>query len=127
MIWIVICFVVFVDVEVFVCYGLYFVFVCLYVLCGVQLFVDIEIVFVCFVLFIELKGCVDVVVLFVDVIVDKWCLLVVVDYDCDGVIVCVVVVCGLWMFGVQIDYLVLNCFEYGYGFMFEIVEFVVVC
>jgi single-stranded-DNA-specific exonuclease len=46
---------------------------------------------------------------------------VVADYDCDGATACAVAVRGLRMFGAQIDYLVPNRFEYGYGLTPEIV------
>ena len=49
-------------------------------------------------------------------------MLVVADYDCDGATACAVAVRGLRMFGAQIDYLVPNRFEYGYGLTPEIVE-----
>ncbi len=48
-------------------------------------------------------------------------MLVVADYDCDGATACAVAVRGLRMFGAQIDYLVPNRFEYGYGLTPEIV------
>ncbi len=48
-------------------------------------------------------------------------MLVVADYDCDGATACAVAVRGLRMFGGQIDYLVPNRFEYGYGLTPEIV------
>ena len=48
-------------------------------------------------------------------------MLVVADYDCDGATACAVGVRGLRMFGAQIDYLVPNRFEYGYGLTPEIV------
>ncbi|MGI4815929.1 MAG: single-stranded-DNA-specific exonuclease RecJ [Janthinobacterium lividum] len=42
-------------------------------------------------------------------------MLVVADYDCDGATACAVAVRGLRMFGAQVDYLVPNRFEDGYG------------
>ncbi|SDV49279.1 single-stranded-DNA-specific exonuclease RecJ [Chitinasiproducens palmae] len=48
-------------------------------------------------------------------------LLVVADYDCDGATACAVAVRGLRMFGANVDYLVPNRFEYGYGLTPEIV------
>jgi single-stranded-DNA-specific exonuclease len=49
---------------------------------------------------------------------------VVADYDCDGATACAVAVRGLRLFGAQIDYVVPNRFEYGYGLTPEIVELV---
>ncbi len=48
-------------------------------------------------------------------------LLVVADYDCDGATACAVAVRGLRSMGAQVDYLVPNRFEYGYGLTPEIV------
>ena len=48
--------------------------------------------------------------------------LVVADYDCDGATACAVAVRGLRMLGVQVDYLVPNRFEHGYGLTPTIVE-----
>jgi len=47
---------------------------------------------------------------------------IVADYDCDGATACAVGVRGLRMFGVHVDYLVPNRFEYGYGLTPEIVR-----
>jgi single-stranded-DNA-specific exonuclease len=52
-------------------------------------------------------------------------ILIVADYDCDGATACAVAVRGLRMLGgagTQVDYLVPNRFEYGYGLTPEIVE-----
>ncbi|MGH6623783.1 MAG: single-stranded-DNA-specific exonuclease RecJ [Burkholderiaceae bacterium] len=52
-------------------------------------------------------------------------ILIVADYDCDGATACAVAVRGLRMLGgagAQVDYLVPNRFEYGYGLTPEIVE-----
>lgn len=46
------------------------------------------------------------------------------DYDCDGVIGIVVVLCGLCLFGVMwVIYVIFNCFVYGYGLSVVLVEF----
>ncbi len=50
-------------------------------------------------------------------------LLVVADYDCDGATACAVAVRGLRALGAEVDYLVPNRFEYGYGLTPELVEF----
>jgi single-stranded-DNA-specific exonuclease len=49
-------------------------------------------------------------------------LLIVADYDCDGATACAVGVRALRAFGAQVDYLVPNRFEYGYGLTPQIVE-----
>lgn len=50
-------------------------------------------------------------------------IVVIADYDADGATACAVAVRGLRMFGANIDYLVPNRFEYGYGLSPEIVDF----
>ncbi|AMM13582.1 single-stranded-DNA-specific exonuclease RecJ [Burkholderia sp. PAMC 28687] len=70
---------------------------------------------------IGLKGCDEAAVVLADALVAKRRMLVVADYDCDGATACAVAVRGLRMFGAQIDYLVPNRFEYGYGLTPEIV------
>jgi len=49
-------------------------------------------------------------------------LLVVADYDCDGATACAVAIRGLRDMGAQVDYLVPNRFEFGYGLTPELVE-----
>ncbi len=49
-------------------------------------------------------------------------LLVVADYDCDGATACAVAIRGLRAMGAQVDYLVPNRFEFGYGLTPELVE-----
>ena len=49
-------------------------------------------------------------------------MVIVADYDCDGATACAVGLRGLRMFGAQVDYIVPNRFEYGYGLTPEIVE-----
>jgi single-stranded-DNA-specific exonuclease len=68
-----------------------------------------------------LKGCADAAALLADTLAAGRRMLVVADYDCDGATACAVAVRGLRMFGAQIDYLVPNRFEYGYGLTPEIV------
>ncbi|MGH8781128.1 single-stranded-DNA-specific exonuclease RecJ [Paraburkholderia sp.] len=68
-----------------------------------------------------LKGCDDAAALLADALAAGRRMLVVADYDCDGATACAVAVRGLRMFGAQIDYLVPNRFEYGYGLTPEIV------
>ncbi|GAB3553498.1 single-stranded-DNA-specific exonuclease RecJ [Noviherbaspirillum agri] len=49
-------------------------------------------------------------------------LVIVADYDCDGATACAVALRGLRMLGAQVDFIVPNRFEYGYGLTPEIVE-----
>jgi len=49
-------------------------------------------------------------------------LVIVADYDCDGATACAVGLRGLRMLGANVDYIVPNRFEYGYGLTPEIVE-----
>jgi single-stranded-DNA-specific exonuclease len=49
-------------------------------------------------------------------------LLIVADYDCDGATGCAVGVLGLRALGAQVEYLVPNRFEFGYGLTPEIVR-----
>ncbi len=49
-------------------------------------------------------------------------IVIVADYDCDGATACAVALRGLRALGAQVDYIVPNRFEYGYGLTPEIVE-----
>ena len=49
-------------------------------------------------------------------------MVIVADYDCDGATACAVGLRGLRSLGAQVDYIVPNRFEYGYGLTPEIVE-----
>lgn len=68
-----------------------------------------------------LKGVEDAAILLANVLAAGKKMLVIADYDCDGATACAVAVRGLRAFGAQIDYLVPNRFEYGYGLTPEIV------
>ena len=68
-----------------------------------------------------LKGIEEAALLLADALEAESRLLVIADYDCDGATACAVAVRGLRMFGAQVDYLVPNRFEYGYGLTPEIV------
>ena len=57
-----------------------------------------------------------------DAIARKTRLLIIADYDADGATACAVGVLALRAFGAQVDYLVPNRFEFGYGLTPEIVE-----
>lgn len=56
-----------------------------------------------------------------DAIADKKKMVVVADYDCDGATACAVALRGLRAMGAQVDYIVPNRFEFGYGLTPEIV------
>jgi single-stranded-DNA-specific exonuclease len=110
-----------VDAEVLMRHGLHPVLARLYAARGVTLPDELEIALTQLVPPVELKGCADAAALLADAIDGKRRILVVADYDCDGATACAVAVRGLRMFGAQIDYLVPNRFEYGYGLTPEIV------
>lgn len=67
----------------------------------------------------------DAAMFLADAIEAEQKLLVVADYDCDGATACAVAVRGLRIMGAQVDYLVPNRFEYGYGLTPEIVALAV--
>ena len=52
-------------------------------------------------------------------------MVIVADYDCDGATACAVGLRGLRALGAQVDFIVPNRFEYGYGLTPEIVELTV--
>ncbi|MDP1536593.1 MAG: single-stranded-DNA-specific exonuclease RecJ [Burkholderiales bacterium] len=60
--------------------------------------------------------------LLADAIAARKKLLIVADYDADGATACAVGLRALRMFGAEVDYLVPNRFEYGYGLTPEIVQ-----
>ncbi|MFP3249267.1 MAG: DHH family phosphoesterase, partial [Paraburkholderia sp.] len=110
-----------VDAEVLTRHGLHPVLARLYAARGVCQPEEIETGLARLVSPAQLKGCEDAAVLLADSIEGKRRMLVVADYDCDGATACAVAVRGLRMFGAQIEYLVPNRFEYGYGLTPEIV------
>jgi single-stranded-DNA-specific exonuclease len=57
-----------------------------------------------------------------DAIGDHKKMTIVADYDCDGATACAVALRGLRAMGAQVDFIVPNRFEYGYGLTPEIVE-----
>ncbi len=57
-----------------------------------------------------------------DAIAARQRLLIVADYDCDGATACAVGVRGLRALGAQVDFIVPNRFEYGYGLTPRIVD-----
>ncbi|MFN7086287.1 MAG: single-stranded-DNA-specific exonuclease RecJ [Burkholderiales bacterium] len=60
--------------------------------------------------------------LLADAIAEREKLLIVADYDADGATACAVGLRALRGFGAEVDYLVPNRFEYGYGLTPEIVQ-----
>ena len=70
----------------------------------------------------QLTNALQMAVLLADAIAQKQSMLVVGDYDCDGATSTAVAMRGLRSMGAQVDYLVPNRFEYGYGLTPEIVE-----
>nr|WP_323000414.1 single-stranded-DNA-specific exonuclease RecJ [Castellaniella sp.] len=64
----------------------------------------------------------DAARLLADAIAARQKLLIVADYDCDGATACAVAVRGLRAFGAQVDFLVPNRFETGYGLSPAVVE-----
>ena len=63
----------------------------------------------------------DAAVFLADAIAARKKLVIVADYDCDGATACAVGLRGLRMLGAQVDFIVPNRFEYGYGLTPEIV------
>lgn len=72
--------------------------------------------------FTRLKNAQLMASLLADAIAAKKNLLIVADYDADGATACAVGVRGLRALGAQVDFIVPNRFEYGYGLTPEIVR-----
>jgi single-stranded-DNA-specific exonuclease len=70
----------------------------------------------------SLKNAREMARLLADAIAARKRFLVIADYDADGATACAVAVRGLRSFGAQIDFIVPNRFEYGYGLTPEIVH-----
>lgn len=68
----------------------------------------------------EMKHCEAAAVRLADAIARREKLLVVADYDADGATACAVAITGLTALGANIEYVVPNRFEYGYGLSPEI-------
>ncbi|CAB3771036.1 single-stranded-DNA-specific exonuclease RecJ [Paraburkholderia solisilvae] len=109
------------DAEALTRHGLHPVLARLYAARGVCLPDEIETGLARLVPPAALGGCETAAAMLADAIEARRRMLVVADYDCDGATACAVAVRGLRMFGAQIDYLVPNRFEYGYGLTPEIV------
>jgi single-stranded-DNA-specific exonuclease len=69
----------------------------------------------------RLKNCVAMGQLLADAIAAGQRLLIVADYDADGATACALGMIALQSLGAQVEYLVPNRFEYGYGLTPEIV------
>ncbi|WP_250465189.1 single-stranded-DNA-specific exonuclease RecJ [Caballeronia sp. GAFFF2] len=110
------------DAEALARHGLHPVIARLYASRGVTSPDEIETEFKRLHAPVGLKGCDAAAVVLADALAANKRMLVVADYDCDGATACAVAVRGLRMFGADIDYLVPNRFEYGYGLTPEIVE-----
>ncbi len=72
--------------------------------------------------FTQLKNAPEMARLLADAIAAKRKLLIVADYDADGATACAVGLRGLRAMGAQVDFIVPNRFEYGYGLTPEIVR-----
>ncbi|GLU31495.1 single-stranded-DNA-specific exonuclease RecJ [Trinickia caryophylli] len=110
------------DVAALIRHGLHPVLARLYAARGVRMPAEIETAFTRLTPPVALKGASEAAELLAEAIEQKRRLLVVADYDCDGATACAVAVRGLRMFGANVDFLVPNRFEYGYGLTPEIVE-----
>lgn len=89
---------------------------------GIENKVQLDATFAHLVSFEHLKNAKTMAVMLADAIAARKKLLVIADYDCDGATACAVAVRGLRAFGAQIDFIVPNRFEYGYGLTPEIVR-----
>ncbi|HWV17940.1 MAG TPA: single-stranded-DNA-specific exonuclease RecJ [Rhodocyclaceae bacterium] len=69
----------------------------------------------------QMKGAVEAGQLLANSIAARQRILIIADYDCDGATACALGLRGLRMFGAQVDYLVPNRFETGYGLSPEVV------
>jgi single-stranded-DNA-specific exonuclease len=70
----------------------------------------------------RLANVADAAMLLADAIESQSRLMIVADYDCDGATACAVGMRALREFGADVEYIVPNRFEYGYGLTPEIVE-----
>ena len=72
--------------------------------------------------FTQLKNVQQMASILADAIAAQRKILIVADYDADGATACAVGMRGLRMFGANVDFIVPNRFEYGYGLTPEIVR-----
>ncbi|MBL8491881.1 MAG: single-stranded-DNA-specific exonuclease RecJ, partial [Rhodocyclaceae bacterium] len=70
----------------------------------------------------QLLGAAAAAALLADAVAARRRLLIVADYDCDGATACAVGIRALRALGAQVDYLVPNRFETGYGLSPEVVR-----
>jgi single-stranded-DNA-specific exonuclease len=70
----------------------------------------------------SMRGIDDAVTLLCAALLDQQKICIVADYDCDGATACAILVRGLRALNAQVDYLVPNRFEHGYGLQPSIVE-----
>jgi single-stranded-DNA-specific exonuclease len=110
-----------VDAEILVRHGQHPVLARLFAARGVRSPEELEIGFAQLLAPGLLMGIDAAAGLLADALTARRRMLVVADYDCDGATACAVAIRGLRMFGAEIDYLVPNRFEYGYGLTPEIV------
>ena len=69
-----------------------------------------------------LRGLADAVLVLSGALENNQKICIVADYDCDGATACAILMRGLGALGAQVDYLVPNRFEHGYGLQPSIVE-----
>jgi len=109
------------DVQVLIERGLHPVMARLYAARGVRDPSEIETALGALLPPALLMGIESAARLLADALAARRKMLVIADYDCDGATACAVAVRGLRLFDAQVDYLVPNRFEYGYGLTPEIV------
>jgi single-stranded-DNA-specific exonuclease len=109
------------DIQVLIERGLHPVMARLYAARGVRDPSEIETALTHLLPPTLLKGIESAARLLADALAARRKMLVIADYDCDGATACAVAVRGLRLFDAQVDYLVPNRFEYGYGLTPEIV------
>lgn len=63
-------------------------------------------------------------ILLADAIEQNKHILIVADYDCDGATACAVAICGLRSMGANVDFMVPNRFETGYGLSPEVIDII---
>jgi len=110
------------DTDMLIRHGVHPVLARLYAARGVRRFDEIDTSLAQLIAPAALKGVDSAATLLANAIEQRKRMLVVADYDCDGATACAVAVRGLRLFGAQMDYLVPNRFEYGYGLTPEIVN-----
>jgi single-stranded-DNA-specific exonuclease len=69
-----------------------------------------------------LRGLEEAIALLTQALLERQKICIVADYDCDGATACAILMRGLKALGGQVDYLVPNRFEHGYGLQPSIVE-----